>query len=345
LRLPLSKKVQDLERSGVNDSHDVTLSQAAEYVRAAASATIVTHRNPDGDAIGSAVALAGAMRSLGKQVRIVCPDRLPEYLLSVPGARDVSQDLGDDPTDLLIAIDVSDPALLHPLACADPLYFQQRKSLNLDHHYSNLRYASYNHVDASAASATEIVGALIHEYLGVAYSVDLATDLLYGVVNDTHSFQNSNTTSRTLRFSADLVDAGADLSRIVFNLLLEKESASARLWAEALPTLDFADNERVASLTVTLDALKRSASTMTGADGLVEFLRNIRGIDLAVLYKQTAPDTYRLSLRSSAAVDATKVAAAFGGGGHQRAAGGEAKGRLDEIKSQLLAAYTAARED
>lgn len=322
---------------------DISLGEAAVLIRAAPRSRIVTHRNPDGDSVGSATALAYAIFTLGGHATVYSPDPLPDYLLEVPGASTITTGWDDGEFDLLIAVDVSDPDLLRPLPCASGAYFSDCQSLNLDHHYSNLRFARQNHVDATAASATELVFDLVVRELGVPLNAELATCLLYGVVNDTHSFQNSNTTPRTLRLSADLVESGADLSAIVFNLLLEKRPASARLWALVLPTLTFADGERVAMLTVTLGALQAAGATMTDADGLVEFLRNIRHVDLAVLFKQTAADQYRLSMRSSEAVDATLVAAEFGGGGHQRAAGGDAVGPLAEIQQRLVAVYHDAR--
>jgi phosphoesterase RecJ-like protein len=326
------------------DGIDVSLKEVAVLLRDARSVLIVTHRNPDGDAVGAATALAAGLRALGKHVSIVCPDALPDYLLEMPGAREIGQDMAQGQWDVVVSVDVSDPALLQPLPCADPEYFRTRQSINLDHHYSNFRYARFNHVDPDAASATEIVSALVRDDLHVPLTTAIATDLLYGIVNDTHSFQNSNTTPRTLRLAADLVEAGADLSRVVFNLLLERSAAAARLWAQVLPSLTFEDHERVAFLTVSTQALDQAGADMTDADGLVEFLRYIRTVDLAVLFKQTGREEFRLSIRTSAAVDATVVAAAFGGGGHQRAAGGDARGSLKQIQRRLLEVYRASRE-
>ncbi|MDB5057478.1 MAG: exopolyphosphatase-like enzyme [Chloroflexi bacterium] len=329
--------------SAANDATDVSLTEVAALLRGANDVLIQTHRNPDGDGIGAALALATGVRAVGNRATVVCPDRLPPYLLQMPGAHEVRHQLRQSTWDLVVAVDVSDPALLQPLPSADPKFFAERHSLNIDHHFSNLRYARFNYVDASAASATEIISALLMDHLGVQLTADIATNLLYGIVNDTHSFQNSNTSPQTLALSAQLVEAGADLSRIVYNLLLARSVESARLWAEVLPTLAFADDARVAFLTVSLEALERTGATLTDADGLVEFLRNIRGVDLAVLFKQTGPEEYRLSIRTSSAVDATVVAAAFGGGGHQRAAGGDARGDLSEIQGRLLEVYWTSR--
>jgi len=320
---------------------NVPLSQIAEALRASRDVLVLTHRNPDGDAVGSAAALSAALRGMGATVTVVCPDAVPGYLLKVPGAGEIGHVIERNDYDLVVTVDVSDPTLLKPLPAMEPSFFQERRSINIDHHYSNLFYASLNHVDVEAASATEIVGKLLKDELKIAYTKDIASDLLYGVVNDTHSFQNQNTSANTLRFSADLVEAGADLSAIVFNLLLEKRVTAARLWAEALPTLRFAEGEHVAFLTVSLEALARAGGTLEDADGLVEFLRNIMGVDLAVLLKQTAPNEYRLSLRTSNAVDATIVAGTFGGGGHQRASGGDAEGNLEEIERRIVEVYRA----
>ena len=324
-------------------SSQITRAEAAALLRSAHSVVLYTHRNPDGDSVGCVTALAAALEALGKRVWTICPDPLPTYLLAVPRSGAITTGPELVAADLVVSIDVSDPGLLLPLAAAEPGYFAGVHSLNIDHHFSNTRYARYNLVDHTAAAATEIVFDLIRE-LGLSLDLDLATSLMYGIVNDTHSFQNSNTTPRTLAMSSELVAAGANLSRIVFDLLLVRSAASARLWALVLPTLLFHDHERVAFLTVTREALARARAGMTDADGLVEFLRNIRDVDLAVLFKETDSDTYRLSMRASEAVDATVVAGAFGGGGHQRAAGCDISAPLAVAQAEVLAEYLGARQ-
>lgn len=322
---------------------EVSRAEAAALLRSAHSIVLYTHRNPDGDSVGCVTALASTLEGLGKRVRMVCPDPLPPYLLAVPCSEAITTGPDLVTADLVVSIDVSDVSLLLPLAAAELGYFAGVHSLNIDHHFSNTRYARYNLVDHTAAAATEIVFDLMRE-LGVPLDLPLATSLMYGIVNDTHSFQNSNTTPRTLAMSSELVAAGANLSRIVFDLLLARSAASARLWALVLPTLLFHDHERVTFLTVSRDALARAGATMTDADGLVEFLRNIRDVDLAVLFKETDSDTYRLSMRASDAVDATVVAGAFGGGGHQRAAGCDISAPLAVAQADVLAAYLGARQ-
>jgi phosphoesterase RecJ-like protein len=321
---------------------EITLDTVVEVLRSARRASVLTHRNPDGDAIGSATALAAGLRASGASVRIVCPDPLAPNLLGIPDADSVVTRFAEGDDDLVVTVDVSDPSLLQPLPAADLSFYTARRSVNIDHHISNVRYAQYNFVDPAAASAAEIVFQILR-HMGSPIDCRMATQLLYGFVNDTHSFQNSNTTPRTLHMAADLVQAGADISSITFNLLLARSPAAARLWAQVLPTLAFADHGRLASLVVSLDALGAAGATLPDADGLVEFLRAIRGIDLGVLYKQIGPEQFRLSLRSSEQVDATAIAGRFGGGGHRRAAGCDVHGTLAAVQQRVLSAYMDTR--
>lgn len=321
---------------------DLTLVDLAASLRAARQVVVLTHRNPDGDAIGSATALAAGLRVLGAQAQVVCPDPLAPNLLTIPDAGAVVADLHDHEHALLVSVDVSDQKLLAPLPAADPAFFAARPSVNIDHHVSNLRFARQNYVDPTAASAAEIIYQLLRR-LDVPIDARLATQLLYGFVNDTHSFQNSNTTPRTLHMTAELVEAGADLSTITFNLLLARSPAAAQLWAQALPTLAFADSGRVATMVVSLDALAAAGAALSDADGLVEFLRAIRDVDLGVLYKQVQADLFRLSMRTTERVDATRIACAFGGGGHRRAAGCDVRGALPDVQQRVLRAYAEAR--
>lgn len=333
----------DRPSKGPPAAADVSLREAADTLAHCRAPMVLIHRNPDGDCVGSATALATALAALGVRATIVCPDPLPEYLRAVPGAGGIVTSMEGREADLLVCLDVSDPSLLAPMPARLDGYLADRASLNIDHHLSNLRFAAANYVDTDAASTADIVQDLL-SILGTSLTVEIATSLLYGIVNDTHSFQNSNTTPRTLRHAGELVEAGADLHAITYNLLLARRPAAARLWALVLPTLRLAEGDRVAFLTVSLEALALSGADLSDADGLVEFLRSIRGVALAVLCKQTGEHSYRLSLRTGDAIDATLIAGRFGGGGHRRAAGCETTGSLEGVQDRVLLAYAMARD-
>lgn len=321
-------------------SRDCSLIEVAALLRGARTAAIVIHRNPDGDCVGSATALAGGLTALGVDATVVSPDPLTGELLTIPGSVAVVTSL-EERFDLVVAVDVSDPHLLEPLVASAEGYFSQRVSLNIDHHLSNLRYARANYVDVTAASAAEIIYELL-QLLHVPIDRTNATQLLFGIVNDTHSFQNSNTTGKTLRITADLVEHGAALDTVVYKLLLERTVSSARLWTHVLPTLSILAEGSIATLQVSQASLDAAMATMQDADGLVEFLRNIRGVSLAVLFKQIGPRRFRLSIRSDDTVDSTAVAALFGGGGHRRAAGCDADGTVPDITAAIAAEFARA---
>ena len=320
------------------------LAAAVALLRAVKRPAILVHRNPDGDCIGSALALAEGLQATGAAAVVISPDPLTGELLTIPGAEAVQ--VGDvrlEP-DLWVTVDVSDPKLLEPLRAAGERFFPERPSLNIDHHLSNLRYAQVNYVDDTAASAAEIIHVLL-QALHVPLDKRAATQLLFGIVNDTHSFQNSNTTAHTLRVTADLLERGAALDTVVYHLLLERTATSARLWAHVLPTLTFYEGGSVASLVVSSEALTAAGATVQDADGLVEFLRNIRGVSLAVLLKQIGESRFRLSLRSDDTVDSTVIAAVFGGGGHRRAAGCDADGSAATVLATIVQAFRSWRKD
>jgi phosphoesterase RecJ-like protein len=322
---------------------DSTRAALLEYLRAAPRLTILVHRNPDGDCVGSALALAYGLRCSGAEVHVVSPDPLNGPLLAIPGAAEVQTGAGWDDGSLPVCIDVSDPQLLEPLPAARDGYLASRPSANIDHHLSNLRYAACNYVDVEAAAVAEIVFTLLAD-LSVPLTPAVATQLLYGIVNDTHSFQNANTTARTLRTAGALVEAGAPLDGVVYRLLLERTASSARLWAQVLPTLLLDQGGTLAILVVSSEALRAAGATLQDADGLVDFLRTIQGVSLAVLLKQIGPDRFRLSLRSDDSVDSTIVAGAFGGGGHRRAAGCDASGSAEEIIRRVTTGFRAAQQ-
>ena len=144
---------------------------------------------------------------------------------------------------------------------------------------------------------------------------------------------------------AELLETGADLSRIIFDLLLSRRIPNAQLWSRALPTLAFEAGERIGSLVVSQQALAQAGAAMPDADGLVEFLFSIQGVQLAVLYKELGPDTFRLSMRSGEGIDAAAIAGVFGGGGPRRAAGCVARLPLHALQAEILAAFLAQASD
>ncbi|MGH2355154.1 MAG: DHH family phosphoesterase [Chloroflexota bacterium] len=321
---------------------------AAELVQAAQRVLICAHKKPDGDAIGSLLGLGHALESAGRRVTLACADPAPDDLALLPGAQRIVTDLqpisapnGPVPWDVIVTVDASDIDRLGTIYEANRPLFDRLPVVNLDHHQTNTRFGTANLVDPHAASATEVV-TLFLEHLGIRPTVPAATCLLAGMMTDSLSFQTESTTARTLRVAATLVEAGAPLPALAAHLFRRRSLGSALVWSKALGTLQFAAQGRIAWLEVTREMMESSGP---GADsgGLSGFAGSIAGVVIGAVIEEIEDGAISVSLRSPT-VDVAQVAAQFGGGGHQRAAGCQfpAPATIAEVRTQLLPALAAS---
>lgn len=310
-------------------------------VSAAQRAVILTHANPDADAVASLLAVADALSALGRQVDPAVGDgELPENLRFLPGSERLVDPTTIEvgPTDLLILVDCADPMRLGPTYYAHQEWFDgSRPIINIDHHVTNTRFGSINLVEPDAAATCEILAILFLE-LGVEIQADVATCLLAGLQGDTLGLRTPSTTSRTLRVAADLIERGADLDTIVDNLFRVKPFSTIKLWGLALTRA-----EQLGDLVwteITPEMLRVSGATPAEGEGIVNFLAGSRGARAAALFYEQA-DGWRVSLRSiHDDVDVSALASLYGGGGHSRAAGCRLPPGVD-VRDRFLADIAA----
>ena len=352
------------------------LQQIVNLLKKSEKILILGHQNPDGDAVGSALALLLALRKLNKNVLAASADAVPLTLSFLPalenfetaiaGASDlvISLPLGDrkdaevfhkiedgmlkiavrpvggEPFtsaeaefaageadfDLIICVDVPDSPQLGKLFEINPNLFYETPLINIDHHASNTGYAQVNFVDTTAASSSELVLRLIHslesEENKKLIDSDIATLILTGIITDTGSFQNSNTTPRSLELSADLIEAGARQQEIIQHVYKTKQLSTLKLWGRVLSKIEFDEPHRIVWSSVSADDFVATEAPENSTDGLIdELLSNAPGAEVVLLLKQKG-DVVSGSLRTTTpAVSASEIAAIFGGGGHHRAAG------------------------
>lgn len=299
--------------------------QAMALIQGARRILICSHRKPDGDAIGSLLGLGWALDALGKEVTLACADAPENTLATLPGAERIIQDLAPLysldralPWDLGIVVDASGLDRLGILYEAHQDLFAALPLIDFDHHVTNDRFGVANVVDPHAASTTEVLTLLLGR-MGVTPDVPTATCLLAGLFTDSLSFQTESTTPRTLRVAADLVECGAPLSALAFQLFRQRPRANAILYSKALGTLQFAAGGRIAWVEVTREMVE-SAGTGADAGGLSGFCGSIQGVDVGFQLEEGADGKIYSGLRSQS-VDVAAIAAEFGGGGHVRAAG------------------------
>ena len=305
----------------------ITMEKTMEKLMAAKSLLLTAHVNPDGDAVGSTLALAAFLRARGKNAEVWIDDKLPRNLAFLPGYdKIVRPEAGAKAdADMLVILDTS---LDRIGAVADAA--KGLPVLNIDHHISNDEKADFLYNAHSAATA-EIIFELI-DRLGGAFTPEIAIPLYTGLATDTGFFKFSNTRPETLRAAARLLEAGVRPEQ-VSEALEEKPESVVRGQAAALQTMELSYGGRVAGLY--LD--KELATSLDTTEGFIDFVRVIEGVEIAVLMKCMDENFCRVSVRSKG-IDVSKVAMKFGGGGHIRAAGFPVKKPLAEAKKDVLEA-------
>jgi bifunctional oligoribonuclease and PAP phosphatase NrnA len=312
----------------------VSLEAVAEAIRGASRVTIICHENPDADTLGSALAIRIAAERLGKQAEVVAADPVPPALAWLPLASEVRTTPALEP-DVAVVTD-GPPSRTGAVArdCAD--WLAKARIVNVDHHVSNDgSEAAVAWVDAQAAATCEMVTLLLPE-MGVDIDADIASALLAGIVQDTHTFAHPNATPRTLRVAARLVEAGAPLSSIHRSIYADKPFSTLALWGRILAGAAERREGRIVYAVMTAAMLRETGAEAVASEGFIDLLASTKAADITLVFKEADESSVRVSVRTSARADAVAITAAFGGGGHARAAGCTVVAPLDEAIRLVL---------
>lgn len=301
--------------------------EAARLLLAQDSFLVFSHKNPDGDTIGSAFGLIHALRALGKQVAFRCQDPVPKKYSYL------TQGYQDDPVEnpYLVAVDLADPQLFGSTLQEYP----EKIDLCIDHHISNKEYAKHLALDAEAPACAQLMLEVI-EAMGVEISPKIANCLYTGLCTDTGCFLHSNVTAKCHRVAARLIEAGADFVKINTLLFSSKEKNRLALEQEAISGLEYAFEDRMALLLITQKMLNAHGLTPQELEGLSQLPRQIEGVEAGVTVTEQPNGDYKVSLRTAETVSANEIAGELGGGGHPRAAGCVLKGSWQEVHQTLL---------
>jgi phosphoesterase RecJ-like protein len=311
------------------------VNEVVALLRGAQRITAICHENPDADTLGAAIAIAMAAERMGKQAEVVSGDPPPPFLAFLPRIEQVRRAPALEP-DVAVVVDAGDLARTGSVATDHADWLARARIANIDHHVSNPGFGHANWVDPSAAATCEMVALLLPE-LGVALDAGLATVLLAGIVQDTHTFAHPNATPRTLRVAAELVEAGAELSRINRAVYADKPYSTLALWGMMLAGIGQRCDGRIVFASMTTQMLKEVAESPTASEGFVDLLGSTKAADINVLFKQVEEESTRVSVRTTERADAVAITAAFGGGGHARAAGCTVAAALDVARERVLA--------
>lgn len=296
---------------------------------------ILGHVRPDGDALGSQLALALSLQSLGKQVRVWNEDGMLEKYSFLPRANLLTKP-PSTPEDFDVAVAL-DTAIQSRLGTALAAVRSAKVWINIDHHLSNPGYGDVVHVDSSAPATAEIIFHLIKSQ-GLPLNRDIAQNLYAAISTDTGSFQYPKTSAHTFEIAAELIRTGLDVGRLSQLLYENYPRRRLELLRELLRNMRFQQEDRVASFSLTLKAAAELGVLPEDNEGLIDHLRAVRGVIVAAFFEELSDDKVRVSMRSKTdAVDVCAICQKFGGGGHTLAAGARVKGPLSEVEKRVLA--------
>jgi len=301
---------------------------------------ILSHLDPDGDAIGSSLGLDWALRSLGKSVTVANESPVPANLRFLPGSSEVrlARDV-PGPSRSVFVLDCSSVDRVGTAALA--LIAPDAQVACVDHHAGSDGFGNPRLVNVDASATAELIYEILEDY-GIPITPEIAAALYAGIASDTGAFRFRNTTPRVLRLAARLVERGADPSRTADSLFGRKSPAGLRVLGLALASLESRAGGLVSALTISRAMFDQAQAAPEDADGIVQYAQGVYGARVGVLIQETAPGEVRISFRSDGTVDVNLVAGRFGGGGHRNAAGARLRGELGVVRESVLQAVEQA---
>jgi bifunctional oligoribonuclease and PAP phosphatase NrnA len=298
---------------------------------------ITAHAGPEGDAIGSELGLFYLLKKLGKKALIINQDALPYGMDFLPGAakiRQLKNVSGRINFDCLVTLDSSDLSRVGKVACLDT---EGKPVINIDHHFSNTNFGTYNWVEGNASSASEMVYRLFKE-TKVAIGREAAMALYVGILTDTGSFRYSNTSRFTHQAAAELLACGIDVVQVYKQCYENIPFADMKTLAVMLAGITREAAGRIIWCQIPRTLLKKNIDTFDLGEHILSFCRAIKGVEVVALFRELPGERgqVRVNFRSQGKVDVNKVASNFSGGGHKTAAGATVKGSLVSVRKKVL---------
>lgn len=293
---------------------------------------ITAHLNPDGDAIGSMCAMGFLLKKLGKNFSFYNYSPLPQKFSWLKLPTLWSQELPATPPNWLILLDSGDKTRV-----GDTLlpWIEQISSINIDHHISNPNYGTLNWVEPKASSVGEMIAELCSQ-LHIELKGNLAESIYLAILSDTGSFSYANTTSKAHFWTGKMIEQGLDVGKI--NALLNQNLTvnKLKLMSRVFDSIQLKEQGKIAILSITQQMFKETETSLEDCEGFINYLRNIKGVKVALSLREENDGKIKFSLRSYGDIDVQKVALILNGGGHKNAAGGSIPGPIDKAEKILL---------
>lgn len=295
---------------------------------------VASHEVPEGDALGSTLALGLGLKKLGKKVRLYNVDRVPQYLSFLPGTKDLVSKLDENEKfDLAIMVDVGNKRRVGQK-------FLQHKNFKrivcIDHHLVSDHEGEINFVCPNASSTGVMVYAVLKKLGFKKIPKDIATNIYCTIITDTGGFRFSNTNEEALSISTELVRSGVDAWGVARHCFENNPVSRIELLKRVLATLEFFKDSRLASISILARDLSETNSSPEHSEGFIDYPRSVSGVEVAVSFRELAPNKCKVSLRSNTKFSVAQFASLYGGGGHAKAAGFEIEGETGAIRQKIV---------
>lgn len=308
---------------------EIELDEIVEKITNSKRIVIFTHESPDGDAIGSSLAMYLSLKGLGKDVDVVCDvhSRVFDFIGCIG---DIKSEASGE-YELAISLDCASKERLY-----DPSHVFDKcgYTVSIDHHASNTYYADSNYVEGKSPAASQTVIKLLRK-LNVTITKDIGECLMVGIITDTGGFRYSSVGADTFRFAADMVEIGVPISDIYLRVFMVQTKAQFLLNRIANDRLEILNKNRVAFTYIMMEDEKKVHADAGDHEGIVDIGRNIEGVEISIFARESEKG-FKISIRSNSYVDVADIAKVFGGGGHSRASGCIIDMPLDEVRKSIL---------
>ena len=307
-----------------------TLDEILKEIKKANDIIILTHNNPDGDAIGSSLAVYIALKNAGKNVEVVIP-KMPRIYNFLPCADEVKKEASKQIYDLAISLDCATIKLLNGWA----KYFEDAKTrIVIDHHSTNDMYGDLNYVELGSPACAQVLYVLFN-YYNIEITPEIGTCLMTGIITDTGGFQYSAVSKETFEIAAELLGSGVNISKIYKKVFATHTKGNFELRKIALQRMEFLEDGKVAFSYITKKDEEKVNAEDGDNEGLVNEGRNIEGVEVSIFLRETDKGC-KVSMRSNEYVNVSDVCILLGGGGHIRAAGASMQCNIEQAKEKIL---------
>ena len=309
----------------------MTLDNILEEIKNAENILILTHESPDGDAIGSSLAMNLALKQIGKKPEVIIRE-FPRIFMFLPGSEEVKLEATKNNYDLIISLDCAD---LKRLVGREYVEIS-KKVINIDHHGSNVMYGDINFVNPVAPACCEILVGML-DYFDIPINVEIGSCILAGIITDTGGFKYSSVTAETFEFTAELLRKGVNVSDIYKKVLETRTKGNFELLRRSINRLELIEDGKIAFTYITKKDEEEVNAEPGDHEGIVENGRSIEGVKVSIFIRQKDEENaYKVSMRSNGNINVSDICYRFGGGGHPNAAGALIQGTIEEVKEKLI---------